>query len=101
MVDQKKLNDILPPDSPKYTDKPISVDADITPITQKPVESVDAGEWANMSPKQLQDQLLTLHNRYYTALSMQQQDMAKQIQTGINKLTYLLKCHPENTETFF
>lgn len=101
MVDQKKLNDISPPNAPKYTDKPISVNANVTPITQQPVESIDADQWANMGPKELQDQLFALQQRYYAAMAMNQTDMAKQIQKGINKLTFLLKQHPENTERFF
>ncbi|KKN44122.1 hypothetical protein LCGC14_0696490 [marine sediment metagenome] len=101
MVDQKKLNDISLPNDPKYTDKPISVDANVTPITQQPVESIDADQWANMGPRELQNQLFALQQRYYAAMSMNQTDIAKQIQKGLNNLTLLLKRHPENTERFF
>ena len=64
----------------------ISENSEITPITQQPINKVNADEWGKLSLTEMHDQLTTLQNRYYTALELERYEIAQAMQIGINKL---------------
>lgn len=64
----------------------ICVDSDITPITQQPINKVDANGWGLLTLTELHLQLETLQTRYYTALELERYEIAKAIQIGLDNL---------------
>jgi uncharacterized small protein (DUF1192 family) len=70
------------------TSQPIDVSADseLTPITQQPIDKVNANEWSSLSLTEMHEQLTTLQNRYYACLELEKYEVSQAIQQGINRL---------------
>jgi hypothetical protein len=69
---------------------PITEASEITPISRKPIEKVNASEWKEFSEHELFDQLEILTNRRNMAYSIQKPGIAAEIQKGIDRLTKIL-----------
>lgn len=65
----------------------VTVDDNITPVTQEIVPDVDSGGWGRKhSLGQLTEELSTLQNRLIIAHEMNKPEMARQIERGISLL---------------
>lgn len=65
-------------------------DADVTPITRRPIENVDASNWTDLSVSELSDQLVTLSQRL-TWANMYSPGMVLPIRKGIAQLELIIK----------
>ena len=65
-------------------------DADITPITRRKIETVDASDWSDLSIAELTDQLVTLTQRL-TWANMYSPGMVLPIRKGIARLEFIIK----------
>ena len=65
-------------------------DADVTPITRRKIETVDASDWADLSVAELSDQLNTLAQRLSWA-NMYSPGMVLPIRRGIVQLELIIK----------
>lgn len=65
-------------------------DADITPITRRKIETVDASDWPDLSIAELTDQLVTLSQRL-TWANMYSPGMVLPIRKGIARLEFIIK----------
>lgn len=71
----------------------IPVNSDVTPITRKKIEQVDASKWHEMTTQQLFDQKVILTERLYQAQMVGNYHIVQQIQKGIQALDALLTQH--------
>ena len=78
-----------PPDEPKV-EPGVDVSGNLTPITRKEVEQIDAVNWDNMNLAQLHHQLTILEQRVLYAQQYSNIDMVTQIERGINQLRVLI-----------
>ena len=65
-------------------------DADVTPITRRKIETVDASDWPDLSVAELTDQLVTLSQRL-TWANMYSPGMVLPIRRGIARLEFIIK----------
>jgi len=65
-------------------------DADVTPITRRKIETVDASDWPDLSIAELTDQLVTLAQRL-TWANMYSPGMVLPIRKGIARLEFIIK----------
>jgi len=87
--------------SDKYKDLEgsVPVNGDITPITRRPIDQLDASEWENMTTAELVGQRNALYNRITLAQSMGQLQMVPAMQRGLNYLDAILQERNANEET--
>jgi len=80
-------------DELKNQDGPVSVDhnADVTPITKKPIDKINASTWEDMSYDALSTQYNMLQNRIDMAMTMGRGDLVKQMQNGKKYLLQLME----------
>ncbi len=69
---------------------PVDVNSDITPITRKPIAKVMADQWNDMNVMQLHQQLEILQERYLSAQSCGNIEIANQVNRGILQLQLLI-----------
>ena len=69
----------------------VSTNANVTPITHKPIEQITPEEWGEISFSDLYNQLSILQNRLMVARSMDKPEMATQIQYGISQLEAVIQ----------
>ena len=69
---------------------PVDVNSDITPITRKPISQVTADQWQDMNVMQLHQQLEILQERYLSAQSCDNIQIAEQVNRGILQLQLLI-----------
>ena len=69
---------------------PVDVNSDITPITRKPISQVMSDQWPNMNIMQLHQQLEILQERYLSAQSCGNIEIANQVNIGILHLQLLI-----------
>lgn len=69
----------------------VPVDGDITPVTRKPIDRLDAGAWEDMSFEALVDQQVALQKRIDTAKSIGRFDLAKQMESGLSYLMQIIE----------
>lgn len=68
-----------------------SVNGDVTPITHKPIDQLDATEWVNMTDGELIDQRQALYNRMVLAQSNGMGAYVPAMKQGLLMLDQLLK----------
>ncbi len=73
----------------KYTGT-VSVDGDLTPITRKPIDVINADLWPEMTIEQLYDQRIMLNNRIHCAVEAGMYDMVQQLQHGMVTINGIL-----------
>ena len=69
---------------------PVDVNSDITPITRKPISQVTADKWPDMNAMQLHQQLEILQERFLSAQSCGNIEIANQVNRGILQLQLLI-----------
>lgn len=75
-------------------------DEDVTPITRKKIQKVNASEWSSASVSKLYEHLSVLRSRLAYAQQIGHAEMAKQIQNGITRLEETIRSKKPNEETF-
>lgn len=68
----------------------VPVDGDITPITRRKIDQIDASKWPEMSIFELTEQRTMLQNRIYAASSGGNQSIISQLYAGLNQLDALI-----------
>lgn len=66
----------------------VNVNADITPVSRKPIEQIDAGRWSEMTIDELSTQHTLLSNRMVAAAG--NLAITQQIQRGLYQLEALI-----------
>ena len=75
---------------PEIPSGPISVTADITPITHQKVEKLDASQWEEMTTSDLFKQRLVLQQRLDAVALMGNLSMHQQLTLGMIRLNKVL-----------
>lgn len=78
--------------------KPLDVNGNKTPITQKPVQQVRADKWREMSVNELWEQKAILDGRLVAAAQIGNHNLMRQIQLGIDTLNEMIS-QKASTET--
>lgn len=76
----------------------ISVEGNVTPITKKPIYSINANQWHKMSVTELYDQLSVLHNRLVIANQLGNYALLQQLQVGVAQLQSVIENKSEQAE---
>jgi hypothetical protein len=76
----------------------VSVEANVTPITRKPVNQVTPDQWENMVLQDLWEQKAFLLKRYYIVQAAGQQYLMTPIQTGIDTITEIITAKSKQLE---
>ena len=69
----------------------VNISDDITPITRQKIDQVTPEDWLKMDISTLWDQRITLSNRMVMALQSGHYDIAKQVQSGVNRIDVILQ----------
>ena len=69
----------------------VNVNADITPITRRPIDQVDSSEWKDCPVSELNEQLATLSKRAGIANHIGNPALLTQLNRGIAQLKHLIK----------
>lgn len=76
----------------------VPVNGDITPVSRKPIDKIDATLWEEMSFESLVDQQISLQKRIDMARTMGRPDMAKQMERGLSYLMQLIETKRERED---
>lgn len=75
----------------KNNNGPVDVNGDVTPITKKTVEQVDASQWNDMNIGELWDQRVFIQNRLNMVLNNSgHPDTIKALQNGLGQLDTII-----------
>ncbi len=69
----------------------VDINADITPVTRKKIQTVSLDKWPEMSIGMLLQQRLVLIERVTMSLQSGHAEIAKQVQLGITSLDQLIQ----------
>ena len=83
----------------KHLEGAVPVNGDITPITRKPVDQINALEWEHMSFEQLSDEYTKLATRIETVRGMGRADLVTQMDRGMKYLLQLIESKRPKEDT--
>lgn len=69
----------------------VPVDGDITPITRRKIDQIDAANWSSMSVNELTDQRIILQNRIIAAQCSGNGSLISQLRMGLAQLDGLIQ----------
>lgn len=74
----------------KHLEGAVNVNGDLTPITRRPVESINAADWEDMSFEALSHEYTKLTNRIELANRMGRSDLVMQMNRGLKYLLQII-----------
>lgn len=77
-----------------YFEGSTPVDGDVSPVTRRKIDKVDALRWDEMSTAELHDQRAALQDRYVNAQMLGHPQLIQQLEMGIRQIDEILNERP-------